>query len=80
MYTDMTGIIRNNIRAADRVFEVVTELSAGPGLRCRHRGRAEASAGSGGSGIWGAIATPHQGLPDTDVKPIAQWLAEGAKR
>ena len=52
----------------------------------KYAGRADAASfltlkiRSGGSGIWGAIAMPPQGLPDTDAELIAQWLAEGAKR
>jgi cytochrome c len=34
---------------------------------------------SGGSGVWGAIPMPPQGLPDADAKTIAEWLAAGAK-
>lgn len=35
---------------------------------------------SGGSGIWGAIPMPAQGLSDADAKAIAEWLASGAKK
>jgi S-disulfanyl-L-cysteine oxidoreductase SoxD len=35
---------------------------------------------SGGSGVWGPIPMPGQNLPDADLKAIAQWLANGAKK
>jgi len=34
----------------------------------------------GGSGVWGAIPMPPQTLPAEDVKRIADWLAQGAKK
>jgi cytochrome c551/c552 len=33
---------------------------------------------TGGSGVWGNIPMPEQGLPDSDAAAIAQWLAAGA--
>ena len=35
---------------------------------------------SGGSGVWGAVPMPPQGLPEADAKAIANWLAGGAAR
>jgi cytochrome c len=35
---------------------------------------------AGGSGVWGAIPMPPQGLPEADAKSIASWLAEGARK
>ena len=35
---------------------------------------------AGGSGVWGAIPMPAQGLPGADANAIAQWLADGAKK
>jgi cytochrome c len=35
---------------------------------------------AGGSGVWGAIPMPAQGLPAAEAKQIAQWLSEGAKK
>ena len=61
----------------------------GPGFReiaKKYAGRADATdymAGkikAGGAGVWGAIPMPPQSLPDADVKAIAQWLADGAKK
>jgi cytochrome c len=34
----------------------------------------------GGVGVWGPIAMPPQTLPPEDVKRIASWLAQGAKK
>ena len=34
----------------------------------------------GGSGVWGAIPMPPQGLSEAQAKVIAQWLADGAKK
>lgn len=35
---------------------------------------------AGGSGVWGAVPMPAQGLPAAEAKLIAQWLSEGAKK
>ena len=35
---------------------------------------------SGGTGVWGSMAMPSQGLPEADARRIAQWLADGAAR
>ena len=35
---------------------------------------------AGGSGVWGAIPMPPQGLGETGAKTIAQWLAGGLKK
>jgi S-disulfanyl-L-cysteine oxidoreductase SoxD len=35
---------------------------------------------SGGSGVWGAILMPAQALAEPDVRAIARWLADGAKK
>ena len=35
---------------------------------------------NGSAGIWGPIPMPAQSLPGADLKLIAQWLAEGAKK
>ena len=35
---------------------------------------------SGGQGVWGAIPMPPQSLPDADLKAIAAWLANGARK
>ena len=35
---------------------------------------------SGGVGVWGPIPMPSQGLPESDAKVIAQWLADGANK
>lgn len=59
----------------------------GPGFReiaRKYSGRADAVdylAGkirAGGSGVWGAIPMPQQGLAEADARTIAQWLAQGA--
>ena len=61
----------------------------GPGFRDvakKYAGRADAVddiAGkikAGGSGVWGAIPMPPQGLSAAEAKLIAQWLADGAKK
>jgi S-disulfanyl-L-cysteine oxidoreductase SoxD len=59
----------------------------GPGFReiaRKYAGRADAvdyltgKIRAGGSGVWGAIPMPQQGLPAADARTIAQWLAQGA--
>jgi S-disulfanyl-L-cysteine oxidoreductase SoxD len=35
---------------------------------------------SGGSGVWGAVPMPPQEVPVEDMRVIAQWIADGAKR
>ena len=35
---------------------------------------------SGGQGVWGAIPMPPQSLPDADLKAVAAWLANGARK
>ncbi|OYU30987.1 MAG: cytochrome C [Comamonadaceae bacterium PBBC2] len=35
---------------------------------------------SGGSGVWGAIPMPAQGLTDADASILANWIANGAGR
>jgi S-disulfanyl-L-cysteine oxidoreductase SoxD len=59
----------------------------GPGFReiaRKYAGRADAvdyltgKIRAGGSGVWGAIPMPPQGLPAADARTIAQWLAQGA--
>jgi S-disulfanyl-L-cysteine oxidoreductase SoxD len=47
----------------------------------KHAGKAEYIAGrirSGGSGVWGNIPMPPQGIGAEDAARIAQWLAAGA--
>lgn len=47
----------------------------------KYPGKADYLAGkikSGGSGIWGAVPMPAQGLDEADAKTIAGWLAAGA--
>jgi cytochrome c len=61
----------------------------GPALRdvaARYAGRADAlvylmqKIQAGGSGVWGPIPMPAQTLPGADIKAIAQWLVDGAKK
>ncbi len=35
---------------------------------------------AGGSGVWGAVPMPAQGLSAAEARQIAQWLTEGAKK
>lgn len=35
---------------------------------------------AGGSGLWGSIPMPAQGLSDADAQTIAKWLAAGANK
>jgi cytochrome c len=35
---------------------------------------------AGGSGVWGSIPMPAQVVPDEDVRKIAAWLAQGARK
>jgi cytochrome c len=35
---------------------------------------------AGGAGVWGQIPMPAQNLPADDVKAIAVWLAQGARK
>lgn len=47
----------------------------------KHSGKADYLASkikAGGSGVWGAIPMPPQGLNEGDTKRIAEWLAAGA--
>jgi cytochrome c len=61
----------------------------GPGLReiaQRYAGRADAQEYlakkivAGGSGVWGSVPMPEQSLPADDVRVLAAWLAQGAKK
>jgi cytochrome c len=48
----------------------------------KHAGKADyitAKIRSGGSGVWGAIPMPPQGLDEAQARKIAEWLAAGAK-
>jgi cytochrome c len=35
---------------------------------------------TGGVGVWGQIPMPPQSIPESDMKTIAQWIAQGAKK
>ncbi len=35
---------------------------------------------NGGSGVWGQIPMPAQGISAQDAQTLAQWIAQGAKR
>ncbi len=35
---------------------------------------------AGGAGVWGAVEMPPQTISDADVKDIAQWLLDGARK
>jgi cytochrome c len=35
---------------------------------------------SGGTGLWGTLAMPAQTLPEAELRVIAQWLADGARK
>jgi cytochrome c551/c552 len=61
----------------------------GPSFRdvaARHGSRPDAAAylagkiRAGGSGVWGAVPMPPQGLPEADARLIADWLTKGARQ
>ncbi len=60
------------------------QRTVGPGfseIASKHAGRVDYLAArikSGGSGVWGAIPMPAQGLSEADAKTLAAWLAAGA--
>jgi cytochrome c len=35
---------------------------------------------NGGSGVWGQVPMPSQGISPQDAQTLAQWIAQGAKR
>ena len=54
-------------------------------IAAKYAGRTDAAAylagkiKAGGSGVWGSVPMPAQGLPDTDAASLGKWLGEGAK-
>jgi cytochrome c len=64
----------------------VDKKIVGPGfneIAKKHAGKVDYLAGkikAGGSGVWGPIPMPAQGLPDADAKKIAEWISKGASK
>ena len=64
----------------------VDKKIVGPGfneIAKKHVGKMDYLAGkikAGGSGAWGPIPMPAQGLPDADAKKIAEWISKGANK
>ena len=64
----------------------VDKKIVGPGfneIAKKHGGKVDYLAGkikAGGSGVWGPIPMPAQGLPEVDAKKIAEWISKGASK
>ena len=83
---DISGLLSRNACTACHALD---RKLVGPSFRevaQRYAGKADATAylagriRNGGSGVWGQIPMPAQGLSAQDAQSLALWLAQGAQK
>lgn len=83
---DITGMLAKNTCTACHAMD---RKLVGPSFKevaDKYAGKSDAVAylaqriKNGGSGVWGQIPMPAQGISAQDAQVLAQWIAQGAKR